>query len=122
MSSHTLPIQTPMRVLCLIPPMTQLNTPYPSSAYLTGFMREQGIDQEKLVIMLDLNPHATFEFFDQHKLYISIMMTPLNNETRFQYMISDGDTNIMSDSFYTSRGSAEKAAELHVIPLLNDRL
>jgi hypothetical protein len=25
------------RVLSLIPPMTQLNTPYPSTAYLTGF-------------------------------------------------------------------------------------
>ncbi|MEY4362953.1 MAG: hypothetical protein RLZZ24_305, partial [Pseudomonadota bacterium] len=32
------------RVLSLIPPMTQLNTPYPSTAYLTGFLREQGID------------------------------------------------------------------------------
>ncbi len=28
-----------MRILSLIPPMTQLNTPYPSTAYLTGFLR-----------------------------------------------------------------------------------
>ena len=54
MSSHTLPIQTPMRVLCLIPPMTQLNTPYPSSAYLTGFMREQGIDAVQHDLALEL--------------------------------------------------------------------
>ena len=26
------------RVLSVIPPMTQLNTPYPSTAYLTGFL------------------------------------------------------------------------------------
>ena len=41
-----------MRVLSLIPPMTQLNTPYPSTAYLTGFLREQGIDarQEDLAL------------------------------------------------------------------------
>jgi len=32
------------RVLSLIPPMTQLNTPYPSTAYLTGFLRGQGVD------------------------------------------------------------------------------
>ena len=32
------------RVLSLIPPMTQLNTPYPSTAYLTGFLRSRGID------------------------------------------------------------------------------
>src|SRR3954447_10988755 len=32
------------RVLSLIPPMTQLNTPYPATAYLTGFLRSRGID------------------------------------------------------------------------------
>ena len=26
------------RILSVIPPMTQLNTPYPSTAYLTGFL------------------------------------------------------------------------------------
>jgi hypothetical protein len=34
---------TDFRVLSLIPPMTQLNTPYPSTAYLTGFLRSRGI-------------------------------------------------------------------------------
>ena len=29
-----------MRVLLLTPPMTQLNTPYPATAYLTGFLRQ----------------------------------------------------------------------------------
>ena len=45
-----------MRVLGLIPPMTQLNTPYPSTAYLTGFLREQGFHatQEDLALALVL--------------------------------------------------------------------
>jgi len=30
------------KILSVIPPMTQLNTPYPSTAYLTGFLRSQG--------------------------------------------------------------------------------
>ena len=34
---------TPIKVLSLIPPMTQLNTPYPSTAYLTGFLRSRGV-------------------------------------------------------------------------------
>ncbi|GAA6140658.1 radical SAM protein [Hydrogenophaga sp. 5NK40-0174] len=42
------------RVLSLIPPMTQLNTPYPSTAYLTGFLREQGIDARQADIALAL--------------------------------------------------------------------
>lgn len=33
-----------MRVLLLTPPLTQLNTLYPATAYLTGFLRSQGID------------------------------------------------------------------------------
>ena len=45
-----------MRVLSIIPPMTQLNTPYPSTAYLTGFLRSHGVDavQEDLALGLVL--------------------------------------------------------------------
>ncbi|MEE8124518.1 MAG: radical SAM protein [Nitrospirales bacterium] len=31
-----------LTVLLIIPPLTQLNTPYPSTAYLTGFLRSRG--------------------------------------------------------------------------------
>jgi len=37
-------LQAAPRVLSRIPPMTQLNTPYPSTAYLTGFLRARGVD------------------------------------------------------------------------------
>jgi Radical SAM superfamily len=45
------------RVLSVIPPMTQLNTPYPSTAYLTGFLRSRGIAavQEDLALALVLD-------------------------------------------------------------------
>ncbi|HEY1089304.1 MAG TPA: hypothetical protein VGE37_16475, partial [Archangium sp.] len=45
-----------LRVLSVIPPMTQLNTPYPSTAYLTGFLRSRGVDavQEDLALELIL--------------------------------------------------------------------
>ena len=33
-----------MRVLLLTPPMTQLNAPYPATAYLTGFLRKHSFD------------------------------------------------------------------------------
>ncbi len=32
-----------IRVLAVIPPMTQLNTPYPATACLTGFLRSRGV-------------------------------------------------------------------------------
>ncbi len=52
-----------LRVLSVIPPMTQLNTPYPSTAYLTGFLRSQGVAAQQadlalaLVLQL-LSPHG----------------------------------------------------------------
>ena len=47
---------TSLRILSVIPPMTQLNTPYPSTAYLTGFLRARGFDavQEDLALALVL--------------------------------------------------------------------
>ena len=42
------------RVLSVIAPMTQLNTPYPSTAYLTGFLRSRGIDAVQVDLALAL--------------------------------------------------------------------
>lgn len=42
------------RVLAVIPPMTQLNTPYPSTAYLTGFLRSRQIDAQQVDLALAL--------------------------------------------------------------------
>ena len=46
----------PLKLLSVIPPMTQLNTPYPSTAYLTGFLRSRGYPavQEDLALALVL--------------------------------------------------------------------
>ncbi len=53
MSQPLLPA-SPRRILSVIPPMTQLNTPYPSTAYLTGFLRSRGFDAEQEDIALQL--------------------------------------------------------------------
>ena len=55
---------TPFKVLSLIPPMTQLNTPYPSTAYLTGFLHAQGIEAAKadLALASARSPNQTVNF------------------------------------------------------------
>ena len=53
MSTAAVP-RGPLRVLSVIPPMTQLNTPYPSTAYLTGFLRAQGEDAVQADLALAL--------------------------------------------------------------------
>ena len=42
-----------MRVLLLTPPMTQLNTPYPATAYLTGFLRAHASALDLVVTQAD---------------------------------------------------------------------
>ena len=45
---------TNLRVLLLIPPLTQLNTPYPSTAYLTGFLRSRGYPVRQADVGIDM--------------------------------------------------------------------
>ncbi len=47
-------------ILLLIPPLTQLNTPYPSTAYLTGFLRSRGyvVSQADLGIEMMLSVYS----------------------------------------------------------------
>ena len=43
-----------MKVLLLIPPLTQLNTPYPATAYLSGLLRQEGYAFQQGDLGLDL--------------------------------------------------------------------
>lgn len=49
-----IPAMNSPRTLLCIPPMTQLNTPYPATAYLTGFLREQGFDTRQCDLAIEL--------------------------------------------------------------------
>ena len=96
-----------MKVLSLIPPMTQLNTPYPSTAYLTGFLRSRKIEaaQEDLALALVLSfftadglaevkaralrlpeeersasIHFFLDYFDQYQSTVSPLITFLQGQ------------------------------------------
>jgi radical SAM superfamily enzyme YgiQ (UPF0313 family) len=43
-----------MQILSVIPPMTQLNTPYPATAYLTGFLRSRGFQARQADLSIGL--------------------------------------------------------------------
>lgn len=42
------------RVLLVVPPLTQLNTPYPSTAYLTGFLESRGVYAEQADVGIEM--------------------------------------------------------------------
>ncbi|MFO0701878.1 MAG: radical SAM protein [Nitrospira sp.] len=45
---------TTQRVLLVVPPLTQLNTPYPSITYLTGFLQSRGIPVEQADLGIEM--------------------------------------------------------------------
>ena len=53
-----------MSILLITPPFTQLNTPYPATAYLTGFLRKRGIPSGQM----DLGIEVILELFTERRL------------------------------------------------------
>jgi hypothetical protein len=51
-------------ILILTPPFTQLNTPYPATAYLKGFLNTKGIGS----FQMDLGIEVILELFSKHNL------------------------------------------------------
>ena len=43
-----------MKILLVTPPLTQLNTPYPATCQLTGFLHTKGIDAEQIDLSIEL--------------------------------------------------------------------
>ena len=56
-----------MRVLLVTPPMTQLNTPYPATAYLTGCLRKHAADAVE-VAQADLSIELFLRLFSRDGL------------------------------------------------------
>lgn len=50
-----------MKVLLVTPPMVQINTPYPATPVLTGFLREQGVD----AVQADLSLAVALKLFSR---------------------------------------------------------
>ncbi len=71
----TTPPPPGLRVLAVIAPMTQLNTPYPSTAYLTGFLRSRGIAAQQVDLALAL-VLALFSAPGLHALRAAVQSVP----------------------------------------------
>ena len=76
---------TEVRILSIVPPMTQLNTPYPSTAYLTGFLRSRGFnaEQEDLSIRLALELLSVEGLQAIHERVSALPRTQHTAATRF---------------------------------------
>lgn len=67
------------------------------------FVREQGMDNEKVANVLIHNPRSTFDLFDNHKIYIEIIVDELGG---FWWKIGEAK----SSCGYEFRINCDKAA------------
>jgi hypothetical protein len=65
-----------VQVLLITPPFTQLNTPYPATAYLKGFLNTQGISS----FQVDLGLDVFLRMFSQTGLQAMFAAVPLPNK------------------------------------------
>ena len=78
------------------------------------FMRQQGIDNEKLSIMIDAQPRTLFDVFDANEIFINIFYVV----GKFHAQISDNDAQIEA----TNRKDAEAGIIEHAFRILEEKL
>jgi radical SAM superfamily enzyme YgiQ (UPF0313 family) len=109
-------------ILSIIPPMTQLNTPYPSTAYLTGFLRSRGFkaEQADLSIALALK---LLSVHGLHAIHAQVSALPRQQDTAataffFEHFESYGTTIASAIRFLQGRDPslAYRIASRHYLP------
>jgi hypothetical protein len=96
-----------LRVLSVIPPMTQLNTPYPSTAYLTGFLRSQGFDARQCDLAL--------------ALVLALLSRPGLRRLRDALSLTPAPTRTPRVAAFTNRFEAYEASVERVIAFVQGR-
>ena len=69
----------PVKTLLITPPFTQLNTPYPATPYLTGFLKSQGYDVFQADLGIELI-NAIFSRDGFQKLFDAITPPAIKND------------------------------------------
>jgi len=79
------------------------------------YVREQGIDNDKVGKLIDLSPRGLYDVFDSHKIYIGTVVDELNG---FWWTINDKKSTVG----YQHRKNCDNAVIQEVFKLLNDKL
>lgn len=77
-------------------------------------MRQQGVPNDKLVKLIDVNPRVLLDVFDDNGVIINVLYA----DGRFTWDVN----TVKSLDFYSSRREAETAAVHRAFQILNDKL
>lgn len=78
------------------------------------FMREQGIDNDKVGTLIDVNPRNLFDVFDEHEVFISINVV----DKKFTYRID----NLVNPTEYSTRKECELISITRAFEILENKL
>jgi len=86
------------------------------------FVKEQGIDNDTVAVMLTASPRTFFDVFDNHKIYIEILVDLTKTDALFSYVINGNIMDNVEGVLYNSRIEAERAAVEKAFQMLNEKL
>jgi hypothetical protein len=86
------------------------------------FVKAQDMENENISKMIDANPRILFDVFDEHKVYIEILVDYKKPDVTFTYTVINDDTMYSNPSHYNNRIEAEKEAIEQAFQMLNNKL
>jgi len=78
------------------------------------YMLEQGIDNDKVAILIDVNPRNLLDVFDEHEVFISINVV----DRKFTYRID----NLVNPTEYSTRKECELISITRAFDILENKL
>jgi hypothetical protein len=82
------------------------------------FVREMGVDNDKIAKIIEGSPRTLFDVFDENQIYIEISVS----NDKFSYKIYPRDAKFLGVMWYDTRKEVEKIAILDAFKLLNDKI
>lgn len=84
------------------------------------YVRQQGIEDQKIANIVGDNPRALFDVFDENQLYIKIdIFIREDGSAKFNWSVNATEGG---SSFYESRTEAEKDAVSKAFQMLNEKV
>jgi len=79
-----------------------------------SYMLEQGIENDKVAILIDVNPRVLLDVFDENEIFISINIT----DRKFTYRID----NVVNPTEYSTRKECELISITRAFEILENKL
>ena len=82
-------------------------------------VRNEGVDDDKIIAVIEAGPRALFDVFDENHIYIQINVLPEDLSATFTHIINNSFVSLI---VYNNRKKAERAAIEQAFEILNSKL